>query len=549
MSYLVSARKYRPQTFNEVYEQFHITAILKNAIESKRIAHSFLFTGSRGVGKTSLARILAKALNCVKGPSANPCNKCDNCLEITNNTSTDVVEIDGASNTGVDDVRDLQKELMYVTSSSKYKIYIIDEVHMLSKNAFNALLKTLEEPPANVVFIFATTEPHKVLPTIISRCQRFDFKRISVESIITKLKEICQNERVQIEEEGLYIIAKKADGSMRDALSLVDQVFSLSAEKILAEQILELFGEVQLDVYKNVMYCIVNKDSSTIVKIIHSLIEKGNDLQEFINGFLDYIRCVLLTKLDLPVSEIPPNHLGHIREISECFQENTLLYIISYLIKAKSDIKAANNPILITEVLFIKLTKVNEIAEIEDIVKKLGNSKQADFSYRAPKNDESSFTKDNNLGVKEELKTSLQGKSSENVELSLETFRKDWENLTKHIQYQIRGFAYVYFSNCDLENIEQDNNNNTNITLSCKSSPEYKYLTEKRPEAEKVLSEYYGKNISITFLLKEVDYTPVKKPLPSLDEIREKNPELADFIEKNGGVYSVIQEEDLGHTQ
>ena len=183
MSYVVLARKYRPQTFDEIYAQDHVTTIIKNAISSNRIAHAYLFNGPRGVGKTSMARILAKSLNCETGPTTTPCNVCSNCVEITLGVSTDVIEIDGASNTGVDDIRDLQRELMYAPTQSKFKIYIIDEVHMLSKNAFNALLKTLEEPPENVIFIFATTEPHKVLPTIISRCQRYDFKRIPVEAI------------------------------------------------------------------------------------------------------------------------------------------------------------------------------------------------------------------------------------------------------------------------------------------------------------------------------------------------------------------------------
>src|SRR5471030_327669 len=228
MSYLVLARKYRPQSFDELVGQTHITELLRKSIESGRIAHAFLFCGPRGIGKTSCARILAKSLNCQNGPTLKPCGACPACLEIANGNSFDVIEIDGASNRGIDEIRTLRENLKFAPSYGRYKIYIVDEVHMLTSDAFNALLKTLEEPPEHVKFIFATTEVHKVPATILYRCQRFDFKRIQVEIIMANLQSICVKEKLKANEEALFVIAKAAQGSMRDALSILDQLSALS---------------------------------------------------------------------------------------------------------------------------------------------------------------------------------------------------------------------------------------------------------------------------------------------------------------------------------
>ncbi|HCX72405.1 MAG TPA: DNA polymerase III subunit gamma/tau, partial [Candidatus Cloacimonas sp.] len=384
MSYLVLARKYRPQTFDEVYSQDHITEVLKNTIELDRTAHAYLFTGPRGVGKTSLARIFAKSLNCLNGgPTVTPCNTCQNCTEITQGISADVMEIDGASNTSVDDIRNLQKELLYSTTNSNFKIYIIDEVHMLSKNAFNALLKTLEEPPESVIFIFATTEPHKVLPTIVSRCQRFDFKRIPIPDIIDRLHSICQQEGIEAEEEALFTIAKKADGSMRDALSLMDQLLAYGHDKITLENVLSVFGIVHNDVYLEIMQALANKDASSILKQLHSILEKGNDIQEFINGLMDFIRNMLLLKMNLEVHEIPSSLLESLQKLNKKFSENELLYAISLLIKTKTDIKTSSNPILIAEMSFVKLAKLAQMTSIDKLLQQVSQNKNVDVSRLA----------------------------------------------------------------------------------------------------------------------------------------------------------------------
>ena len=373
MSYIVLARKYRPQSFKEVYAQEHVTEILQSAIESARIAHAYLFTGPRGVGKTSLARIMAKSLNCEHGPTKDPCNKCSNCVEITSGTSTDVIEIDGASNTGVDDIRELQRELLYAPSASKYKIYIIDEVHMLSKSAFNALLKTLEEPPANVIFIFATTEPQKVLPTIISRCQRYDFKRIPIESIVARLKEISINEGIKIDNESLYLIARKADGGMRDALSLMDQAISYCMDNISIEKVRQIFGLIPNQLYYQFMLYIKQKDAPALITELHQVFEQGTDLQEFISNMLEFIRILMLRKLKVEIKDINPEELPIFDELGEMFPQNKLMYIMSYLIASKQDLKSSSNPYLILEALMIKLCKLDELDDIAAMLSQIKN--------------------------------------------------------------------------------------------------------------------------------------------------------------------------------
>ena len=248
MSYIVFARKWRPQNFDEVIGQEHVTKTLKNAFNSGRIAHAYIFSGPRGIGKTSTARILAKALNCQKDISTNPCNKCSTCSEIAKGTNLDVLEIDGASNRGIDEVRQLRENIKFSPTSSRYKIYIIDEVHMLTIEAFNALLKTLEEPPAHVKFIFATTQPHKVPSTILSRCQRFDFRRIPIVQIVQKLKEISKAEHIKIDEKVLVAIAKACEGSLRDAESILDQLTSYGRDTISLKDVSSVLGLIEQDV-------------------------------------------------------------------------------------------------------------------------------------------------------------------------------------------------------------------------------------------------------------------------------------------------------------
>ena len=287
MSYLVLARKYRPQRFSELVGQEHVARTLTNAIAQGRVHHAFLFTGARGVGKTSAARILAKALSCVKGPTAEPCGVCESCLEIAAGNSVDVVEIDGASNTGVDDVRTLREGVRYLPAKGRLKIYIIDEVHMLSTSAFNALLKTLEEPPAHVVFIFATTEAHKIPTTILSRTQRYDFKLIPTARLVAHLEGILRAESIAFEPDGLRLLARQAAGSVRDGLSLLDQVIAYVGDAAISRDIVsEVLGVADRSLLVDLARHVLDRDVAATLRLLAAAVERGLDLGQLARAFL-----------------------------------------------------------------------------------------------------------------------------------------------------------------------------------------------------------------------------------------------------------------------
>ncbi len=329
MEYQVLARKWRPSEFSELIGQAHIAKTLQNSIERDRIAHAYLFTGVRGVGKTSTARILAKALNCESGPTPSPCSQCPSCKAISSGASLEVLEIDGASNTGVDDVRELKENIQYLPVKGKYKIYIIDEVHMLSKAAFNALLKTLEEPPSGIVFIFATTEPHKLPDTIVSRCQRFDFKRVSRDVIAKQLRKISESEGIDVSDTILYATAREAQGSVRDALTLFDRLISYCGMQIPDEEARELLGLVDRSSMMQLLQHVVAGDTASAVKDMHAIYFAGYELRRFLESLLEEIRHALLIKVGLKASEISLT-ADEVSELEGLFAETTQIELERY---------------------------------------------------------------------------------------------------------------------------------------------------------------------------------------------------------------------------
>lgn len=370
MSYIVFARKYRPRDFDGVTGQSHITTTLKNAIEQSRVAHAYLFAGPRGVGKTTTARIFAKALNCEKGPTSKPCNKCPSCLEINSGSSLDIFEIDGASNRGIEEIRSLRENAKFTPSRGRFKVYIIDEVHMLSNEAFNALLKTLEEPPEHVKFIFATTHVHKVPPTILSRCQRFDFRRIPTRTIIENLKEISREEKLSISEDALGLIAKQGDGSMRDAQVMLDQIASFKEGRIGPKDVAAILGIVDDEILFGLSNAIHGKDTASGLKIIDSLVNDGKDVMQVALGLIEHFRNLSVAKAckDLdPLIDAARDKIERYRAEAGKFTIEEMLYVIFALSNTLDFMRKTDMARIPFEAAMVKLTLNTGIAPIAEL--------------------------------------------------------------------------------------------------------------------------------------------------------------------------------------
>jgi len=374
MSYLVLARKWRPQTFAEVVGQEHVTRTLRNAINSGRVAHAFLFTGPRGVGKTTTARLLAKALNCEQGPTADPCNVCSNCTEITAGHSLDVLEIDGASHTGVDNIRDLTEGVQYRPAKGRFRIVIIDEVHMLSNAAFNALLKTLEEPPPHVKFIFATTESHKILATISSRCQRYDFKRIPLRELMHKLQTIAQQEGLTADEVGLALLAREADGSLRDAESLLDQVVAWSNGTINEQSVREALGVADRQALFRVVDAVLAREPTTTLRLAGELYQHGYEPRRLCHDLLEHFRNLVLVKTNpelAALADLPDHEIVAVQQQAAVRSFEDLQRFFTLTLRAEEEISKTSYSQLVVEMTLVKLASQPAVLPIEDALARL----------------------------------------------------------------------------------------------------------------------------------------------------------------------------------
>ena len=379
MDFQVSARKWRPQKFSELIGQEHIVRTLRNAIELNKISHAYLFSGTRGVGKTTTARILAKAINCAKGPIPEPCDECNFCQEITLGNSIDVREIDGASNNSVAEARELIETIRYAASASRYKVYIIDEVHMLSKSAFNALLKTLEEPPPKVVFLFATTELSKIPETILSRCQCFEFKPLSHRQIIGQLEIICGQEGIQANGLSLEKIAKTGAGSMRDAQSLLDQVIAYCGNKIENDSVEEILGVVGRTTLEKLVESLIKKDPIKLIEIVQEIITDGKDLNFLCRDLAEYLRNLMMVKLsNKPEAflDIQVCNLQILQDQSKAFHVDELQQMFSVLSRTEAEMKRSSLAEMIFEMSILRLADIRPFHRIDDMIEAINSFKE-----------------------------------------------------------------------------------------------------------------------------------------------------------------------------
>jgi DNA polymerase III subunit gamma/tau len=521
MEYRTLPLKWRPQNFDEVVGQRHITRTLKNAIKQNRVACAFLFAGPRGTGKTSTARILAKALNCKEGPAPEPCNKCQNCLEITTSNNLDVLEIDGASNRGIDQIRNLRGNVKLSPSSSRYKIYIIDEVHMLTEEASNALLKTLEEPPEHVKFIFATTRPQKVLPTILSRCQRYDFRRIPTGDIVDKLNKILKEEKIKIDEEAVFLIAKSTDGSLRDAESILDQFSSFSKKKITEEDVNAVMGSVGPEFIFKIYEKIIKKDTKGTLTLINEVINKGKDLSIFVAELIEHIRNLMIAKeadnyKDL--IDLSDESIKRTKEQTGNFSREDLLYAFGLLSKAQDELGRFPIARIPIEMALIKLTTEGAIVKADELMSQL-----RDFSKSAKINEPGGSSKSNPTSTKG---NPVNVPESDIGNLNGEEFEPVWRQACGKIK-EIKTPVGLYISEGKPVRLEGD-------TLTIGFYPGFSFHRESLEDRgnKKLVEEVFGKLLNKKIKVDFISFT--QTPPPPKKSPEDKN--MKEFPKNKSGI-------------
>ena len=519
MAYLVLARKYRPQNFEEVIGQEQITRTLSNAIAKNKIASAYLFAGPRGVGKTSMARILAKALDCEKGPTATPCNQCKICKEITAGNNPDVLEIDGASNRGIDQIRELRENAKFTPTKSRFKIYIIDEVHMLTTEAFNALLKTLEEPPAHVKFIFATTQPDKVISTIISRCQHFDFKPIKVSDILTHLKNIAGKEKIKAEEDALRKIAVFADGSLRDSLSILDQIVSFTEENtITIRQVNDLLGLVNEETYFKVVETIINNDPASLFVITDRLTSEGKNLSSFFGGLLKYFRNILLLKVSYALSSLinEDNELKQVlKDQGKNFSSEELFRIIEKISLFKERIRREESASVVSEVFLLSLIN--------------------DFSKKTPQKKEDKTIEDRSAAEEKKEKIILKEEVKEpetSYPINDEEINKSWPSVLEEIKGKKTGLK-VCLQQGKIKDVKENS-----ITIEFEKGMSFQKETVERNR--KFLADLLKKRFARNFIIKTVygdkkENTDSPEMAPRRKPTMEEEKKVEEILELFGG--------------
>lgn len=498
--------RYRPQTFEELFDQEHVKRTLTNAIERNRLAHAYLFAGPRGVGKTTTARILAKSLNCEKGPTPHPCNQCTSCFEIKATRSLDVLEIDGASNRGIDQIRDLRENIRYLPTSGRYRIYIIDEVHMLTTEAFNALLKTLEEPPKHVIFIFATTEPHKVPATILSRCQRFDFRRIPPNVINNRLKLIIEKEGLEVEDAAVSLISEIADGGLRDAESILEQITTFKEGSVSAKDVTELLGIVPQERFTRFLELKREGGEKELLEFLDETFSEGYDVAEFYFGIIRFLRSLLFLKLDIGKGDSTPIPPGAIKEVSN-HSAKSLVKMLEILLKSEETFKRSLEKKTLIETLSISLldsepqnqpvmqspknptipADTKDAPQQKEPVTKVSRSSSEEEKSSSPKVDASPPTQEN---------PSTSAVEAGNETTSYPTdFSSLWAKFLHEISVEHSFLSLALESSFPIEG----NGNTLKIGISAESELHLGLIEQGRDELEKRFADIAGRHVRLSF--------------------------------------------------
>lgn len=545
MSYLVFARKYRPQRFEDIVAQEHVSRTLQNAVRNNRIGSGYLFCGPRGTGKTTTARVLAKALNCEKGPTPTPCGECSNCREIAGGTSLDVLEIDAASNTGVDDVRALRENVRYLPTSGAKRIYIIDEVHRLSGAAFDALLKTLEEPPGHVVFMMATTEPMKVPETILSRTQRFDLKRVSAGELAAHLKKIAEAEGLEIDDLALNLLARKADGSVRDSLSLLDQIAAFADESISEQLVIEALGLVDRRLLFDFMRTVAESDRKGALDICRRVIESGADPSDFVEELLEHLRLLMLLAADKNTGhlmEFSPEELTEYEQQAERFAVGDVVRLIKIAGELKRDLGGGLDERLLIEVNALKMVELERTVDLQQILARLQSG--GTISSPSPQQKKKAEPARTVAGPPERRSRSAEpelppvSKTYPDRSVEVEEIRGRWPDFLSSLRRQ-RGMLASQLQMVELRKVEGNQvlavfGPNGKVALQVvQKGPNLKLLSQ-------MLSEHYGANLSIRF-----EFDPLAKAVEAprgtdrksfnAAELLRKSPRLKDLVDKIDG--------------
>lgn len=516
MEFVVTARKWRPQLFEDVVGQEHITTTLKNAIVNKRIAHAFIFAGPRGVGKTTTARILAKSLNCLNPTDGEPCNNCEMCKSFQTSQSMDIIEIDGASNRRIDEIRTLRESVKYAPSKGKYKIYIIDEVHMLTTESFNALLKTLEEPPEHTIFVFATTDIHKVPLTIISRCQRFDFRRIELDAIKKQLKLIADNEKIKIDDQSLTLIAKKADGALRDAQSLFDQVISFCGNDVKSNDIFLMLNLINEEIYFDLTNAILQKDFKVAFEVCKEIYDNGWNYVDFFDGLIEHFRNILTVIITgnhklIEAAEIFKNRY---LVYQNKFNEADILRILAFLNRNISELKNVQNQKLKSEIILSHLIGLERTSTITELISKidlLKNDKEFNLkseSHSDTYNESTNSKRNSTDDVASKVNVGLKSPNS-NKDKTITSFKSPTVNPNSDLNQVIDKWSefltYVekdYSFGPLLNNSQPLGVNDSIVEITVENDEDIQHLNSSREKFDLRSKEFFGKPIEINFISK-----------------------------------------------